>query len=160
MRLFEKRFDLRDLSAPALGGMGTCDDILRLSEKSPNSVGLKCLGLSTDPVSILKGVESGRIQALVMMENDPLDWGGEAFQKAVAKVPLSILVSAVMVTAAISGWGFKITNKITQLRRHIATDWVLIDQIDWTLRLANANPSMRVPDPKESWVNNKQVTGR
>jgi NADH-quinone oxidoreductase subunit G len=93
-RLFEKRFDLRDLSAPALGGMGTCDDILRLSEKSPNSVGLKCLGLSTDPVSILKGVESGRIQALVMMENDPLDWGGEAFQKAVAKVPLSILLAS------------------------------------------------------------------
>ena len=81
--------------------------MLRLPEKFPNGSGLKCLGPPTDPGSILKGVESGRIQALVMMENDPLDWGGEAFQKAIAKVPLTILlashqtVGAKVVTAAI-----------------------------------------------------------
>lgn len=92
-RLFEKRFDLRDMAAPAPGAVGTCDDLLRLSDKTPNAAGLRWLGISTDPTAILKGIESGRLKALVMMENDPVEWGGDRYRDLLARLPFRLLLT-------------------------------------------------------------------
>jgi len=92
-KLFEKRFDSRDVAASTLGGLGAGDDILRLPEKYPNGVGLKLLGIPTDPTAVLKGMESGRLKAVLLMENDVIEFSGEKFQLALAKVPLVILLT-------------------------------------------------------------------
>jgi hypothetical protein len=92
-RLFEKRWDKRDLAASTLGASGSGDDILRLSEKCPNIAGLDLLGIPTDPTSILKGMESGRLKAVLLMENDVVELAGDRFQDALAKVPHVFMLS-------------------------------------------------------------------
>jgi NADH-quinone oxidoreductase subunit G len=92
-RLFKTRWDERDLAASTLGSTGTGDDILRLGEKCPNTAGLRMLGISTDPTSILKGIESGRVKALVLLENDVVELAGDRFEAALSKVPHVLLLS-------------------------------------------------------------------
>jgi len=92
-RLFQARFDPRDMAAPAPAAVGTCDDILRLSDKTPNATGLRWLGIPSDPTSILKGMESGRLKALVMMENDPIEWGGDHYQALLRRLPFRLLMT-------------------------------------------------------------------
>ncbi len=92
-KLFRERFDPRDLAASTLGGLGIGDDILRLPEKFPNANGLRLLGIPLDPTPLLKGMESGRLKALILMENDLVELAGEKYQKALAQVPRVILLA-------------------------------------------------------------------
>jgi predicted molibdopterin-dependent oxidoreductase YjgC len=92
-RIFQGRWDLRDLAASTLGGLGTGDDILRLPEKYPNASGLRLLDIPTDPSPVLKGMESGRLKAVILLENDVIELGGDRFQVALAKVPQVLLLT-------------------------------------------------------------------
>ncbi len=115
-RLFEKRWDLRDLAGSHLGGQGTGDDILRLAEKYPNGEGLKLLGIPQDPGPVLKGMESGRLKALFLMENDLIELGGDRYQVALAKIPHVLLLS----THATAGTGM--VPDLVPVRTHLEKD--------------------------------------
>ena len=131
-RLFEKRFDPENLVAPLPGGTGTGDDLLRLPEKYPNGSGLKCLGLSTDTAPLLKAMESGSIRALLVMENDPTEWGGERFLKAVAKVPFVIFL-ATHQTA-----GTQTASAVLPIRTHAEKDGTFVNGSGWLQRFRKA----------------------
>lgn len=94
LRLFQERFDPADLAAPLFAPGGTSDDLLRLPEKAPNAAGVKALGIASDPSHVVKGIESGRVRALILMENDPLLWEGERYRSLLSRVPfLAVLAT-------------------------------------------------------------------
>src|SRR5581483_6253726 len=47
-KLFEKKFNVKNLAAPFWGKEGEADDILKLADKMPNRQGLKLLGIDTE----------------------------------------------------------------------------------------------------------------
>lgn len=68
-------------------------------------------------------------------------------------VPVGVVYGAIVITALCAFRGAtalsSIETKINTLSAHVAETWSTRDQVEWTLRLQNENPSMRVPDPVE-----------
>jgi NADH-quinone oxidoreductase subunit G len=140
-KLFEKRFDPRDVAASILGGWDAGDDILRLPEKYPNGAGLKLLGIPTDPTSVLKGMESGRLKAVLLMENDVIEYGGEKFQLALAKVPLVILLTPHRTA------GTELVSAVVPVRSHAEKDGTFVNAAG---RLQRFRAAVEPADPTVS----------
>ena len=92
-KLFEKRFNVKNLAAPFWAKKGSEDPILKLSDKTPNAQGLKLLGIDSDGKELLAKIEKGAIKVVLMMHNNPFGQDEERAKKVYGKVNALIMLS-------------------------------------------------------------------
>lgn len=92
-KLFEKKFNVKNLAAPFWGKEGQADDILKLADKMPNRQGLKLLGIDTEGKDLLSRIEKGEFKAVIMMHNNPYGQDEERAKKIYGKVKALIVLS-------------------------------------------------------------------
>jgi NADH-quinone oxidoreductase subunit G len=92
-KLFEKRFNVKNLAAPFWGKPGTSDNILKLADKTPNRQGLKLLGIDTEGEELLSKIEKGAFKVVIVMHNNPFGQDEERAKKVFGKVKSLIVLS-------------------------------------------------------------------
>ncbi len=92
-KLFEKRFKVKNLAAPFWGKKGEEDKILKLSDKTPNTQGLKLLGIDTDGTDLLSRIEKGEFNVVILMHNNPFGQDEDRAKKIYGKVKALIVLS-------------------------------------------------------------------
>jgi NADH-quinone oxidoreductase subunit G len=92
-KLFEKRFNVKNLAAPFWGKPGSSDNILRLADKTPNRQGLKLLGIDTEGEELLARIEKGAFKVVLMMHNNPFGQDEARAQKVYGKVKALVVLS-------------------------------------------------------------------
>jgi len=92
-KLFEKRFNVKNLAAPFWGKPGAGDPILKLPDKTPNAQGLKLLGIDPEGKELLAKIEKGAIKVVIMMHNNPFGQDEERAKKVYGKVNALIVLS-------------------------------------------------------------------
>ena len=66
------------------------------------------------------------------------------------RMPLSFVITLLVFTVTVCGLFWSINSRLSTIEKHIHQDWSYHDQETWALRLANENPSLKVPDPAAS----------
>jgi NADH-quinone oxidoreductase subunit G len=92
-KLFEKRFNVKNLAAPFWGKPGSSDNILRLADKTPNRQGLKLLGIDTEGEELLARIEKGAFKVVLVMHNNPFGQDEARAQKVYGKVKALVVLS-------------------------------------------------------------------
>jgi NADH-quinone oxidoreductase subunit G len=92
-KLFEKRFKLRNLAAPNWGPMGVEDKILKLSDKTPNSQGLRLLGIDGEGTELLSRIEKGAFKVVLVMHNNPFGQDETRAKKIYGKVNALVVLA-------------------------------------------------------------------
>ncbi|HEY5038027.1 MAG TPA: molybdopterin-dependent oxidoreductase, partial [bacterium] len=92
-KLFEKKFDVKNLIAPLWAPKGDSDNILKLAEKYPNEQGLKLLGIPTDNQAFWEKMEKGGFRAAIVMNHNPFGQDEGRAKKTLGKVNALIVLS-------------------------------------------------------------------
>jgi NADH-quinone oxidoreductase subunit G len=92
-KLFEKRFNPKNLAAPFWGKEGQADDILKLADKMPNRQGLKLLGIDTEGTDLLARIEKGEFKMVIVMHNNPFGQDEERAKRVYGKVKALVVLS-------------------------------------------------------------------
>jgi predicted molibdopterin-dependent oxidoreductase YjgC len=92
-KLFEKKFNVKNLAAPFWGKPGDSDNILKLADKTPNAQGLKLLGIDTEGTDLLSRIEKGDFKAVIVMHNNPYGQDEQRAKKVYGKVKALIVLS-------------------------------------------------------------------
>lgn len=92
-KLFEKRFNVKNLAAPFWGKPGEADNILKLADKTPNVQGLKLLGIDTVGEELLAKIEKGVFKVVIVMHNNPFGQDEARAKKVYGKVKALIVLS-------------------------------------------------------------------
>jgi NADH-quinone oxidoreductase subunit G len=92
-KLFEKRFNLKNLAAPFWGKEGEGDNILKLADKTPNRQALKLLGFDTEGKDLLARIEKGDFKVVLMVHNNPFGQDEARAQKIYGNVKNLIVLS-------------------------------------------------------------------
>ena len=106
-KLFEKRFNVKNLAAPLWTKKGDSDNLLKLAEKYPNEQGLKLLGIPTEDAAFWEKMEKGAFKAVIVMNNNPFGQDEEKAKKLYSKVK-HLIVLSVHKTATVhqAEWAF------------------------------------------------------
>lgn len=92
-KLFEKRFNVKNLAAPFWGKLGDEDNILKLADKTPNRQGLKLLGFDTEAKDLLARIEKGEFKVVIISHNNPFGQDEVLAAKIYGKVKNLIVLS-------------------------------------------------------------------
>jgi NADH-quinone oxidoreductase subunit G len=92
-KLFERRFNVRNLAAPFWGQPGESDNLLKLADKTPNTQGLKLLGIDTAGTELLSKIEKGAFKIVIMMHNDPFCQDEKRAKKVYGKAKALVVLS-------------------------------------------------------------------
>ncbi len=92
-KLFEKRFNVKNLAAPFWGKPGSSDNILKLADKTPNRQGLKLLGINTEGEELLAKIEKGAFKVVLVMHNNPFGQDEERAKKVFGKIKSLVVLS-------------------------------------------------------------------
>ncbi len=92
-KLFEKKFDVKNLVAPIWAAKGGADNLLKLAEKYPNEQGLKLLGIPPDDQGFWDRMEKGAFKAVIVMNQDPFGQDEERAKKAYGRVKVLVVLS-------------------------------------------------------------------
>ncbi len=92
-KLFEKRFNPKNLAAPFWDKPGDADNVLKVADKTPNRQGLKLLGFDTEGKDLLARMEKGEFKIVLMMHNNPFGHDEALAQKVYGKVNALIVLS-------------------------------------------------------------------
>jgi len=92
-KLFEKRFNVKNLAAPFWGKPGDEDHILKLADKTPNRQGLKLLGIDTEGIDLLARIEKGEFKVVIIMHNNPFGQDEARAEKVYGNVKNLIVLS-------------------------------------------------------------------
>jgi NADH-quinone oxidoreductase subunit G len=93
-KLFEKRFNVKNLAAPFWGKPGESDHLLKLADKVPNIQGLKLLGIDTEGEELLARIEKGAFKIVIVMHNNPFGQDEKRAKKVYGKVNALVALSA------------------------------------------------------------------
>lgn len=152
-KLFEKRFDVKNLAAPVWAKKGEADQVLRLAEKYPNEQGLKLLGIGEGEASFWEKLEKGAFKAVIVMHQDPFGQDAEKAKKYFSKVKALVLLTvhqtqtsreAAMVFPVRAfyekdGTFVNATSRLQRFRRAIEPeDLNVVEASLWVSRLAQA----------------------
>lgn len=92
-KLFEKKFDVKNLAAPIWAAKGDSDNLLKLAEKYPNEQGLRLLGIPPDDKAFWDRMEKGAFKAVIVMNQNPFGQDEERAKKYYGKVKALVVLS-------------------------------------------------------------------
>lgn len=93
-RFAEKAVGTSQVYAPNLAKPGEADDFLREADKSPNARGTQILGLNGDAGMLAEALDSGQIQAVIVMSNNLIRHGGAEWRQRLKKVPFVVALTS------------------------------------------------------------------
>ncbi len=93
-KLFEKKFNVKNLVAPLWAKKGDTDHLLKLAEKYPNEQGLNLLGIPTDSKDFWDKMEKGAFKAVIVMSQNPFGQDEGRARKTYGKVKTLVVLSA------------------------------------------------------------------
>ncbi len=93
LKLFEKKFNPKNLRASSGPSKGTFDSILRLPEKYPNEAGLKLLGIPKEDEKFNTRMEKGEFKAVLLLHPDSQGRDVEESLKKYKKVKVLVVLS-------------------------------------------------------------------
>jgi NADH dehydrogenase/NADH:ubiquinone oxidoreductase subunit G len=152
-KLFEKRFNVKNLAAPFWGKLGEADNILKLADKTPNRQGLKLLGIDTEGDELLARIEKGEFKVVLMMHNNPFGQDEARAQKVYGNVKNLIVLSVhnskvvekgtmvfpVRTFIEKNGTFVNATSRLQRFRQAVEPENAdLVEASLWFARLANA----------------------
>src|SRR5579859_4349254 len=92
-KLFEKKFNGKNLLAPLWAPKGEADPILKLAEKYPNEQSLNLLGIPTDDKDFWDKMEKGVFKAVIVMNQNPFGQDEERAKRYFGKVKALVVLS-------------------------------------------------------------------